>query len=171
MSRTTNTILSPSIPNPQYKKYLKGRLTLTLIIPSHPSRCESWNDYQITCQKPRPRRGRTASRPRLLTPAAASRLRPVCVSPASGLRAARGHHALTFGLRAKTNIFGNVRKIELSSLVQSVVQCASSNTKLKRLSRLTYREVSEPVLRTARSRIKSRPLSLLKEIGSHRGYF
>ena len=47
MSRITNTILSPSIPNPQYKKYLNGRLTLTLIIPSHPSRCESWNDYQI----------------------------------------------------------------------------------------------------------------------------
>ena len=45
MSRITNTILSPSIPNPQYKKYLNGRLTLTLIIPSHPSRCESWNDY------------------------------------------------------------------------------------------------------------------------------
>ena len=44
MSRITNTILSPSIPNPQYKKYLNGRLTL--IIPSHPSRCESWNDYQ-----------------------------------------------------------------------------------------------------------------------------
>ena len=45
MSRITNTILSPSIPNLQYKKYLNGRLTLTLIIPSHPSRCESWNDY------------------------------------------------------------------------------------------------------------------------------
>ena len=44
MSRITNTILSPSIPNPQYKKYLNGRLTL--IIPSHPSRCKSWNDYQ-----------------------------------------------------------------------------------------------------------------------------
>ena len=43
----TNTILSPSIPNPQYKKYLNGRLTLTLVIPSHPSRCESWNDYPI----------------------------------------------------------------------------------------------------------------------------
>ena len=47
MSRITNTILSPSIPNPQYKKYLNGRLTLTLIIPSHPSRCESWNDYPL----------------------------------------------------------------------------------------------------------------------------
>ena len=47
MSRITNTILSPSIPNPQYKKYLNGHLTLTLIIPSHPSRCESWNDYPI----------------------------------------------------------------------------------------------------------------------------
>ena len=45
MSRITNTNLSPSIPNPQYKKYLNGCLTLTLIIPSHPSRCESWNDY------------------------------------------------------------------------------------------------------------------------------
>ena len=43
MSRITNTILSPSIPNPRYKKYLNERLTL--IIPSHPSRCESWNDY------------------------------------------------------------------------------------------------------------------------------
>ena len=42
MSRITNTILSPSIPNPQYKKYLNGCLTLTLI---NPSRCESWNDY------------------------------------------------------------------------------------------------------------------------------
>ena len=55
MSRITNTILSPSIPNPQYKKYLNGRLTLTLIIPSHPSRCESWNDYHylllVTIQK------------------------------------------------------------------------------------------------------------------------
>ena len=50
MSRITNTILSPSIPNPQYKKYLNGRLTLTLIIPSHPSRCESWNDYQLCAQ-------------------------------------------------------------------------------------------------------------------------
>ena len=29
MSPITNTILSPSIPNPQYKKYLNGRLTLT----------------------------------------------------------------------------------------------------------------------------------------------
>ena len=47
MSRITNTILFPSTPNPQYKKYLNGRLTLTLIIPSHPSRCESWNDYRI----------------------------------------------------------------------------------------------------------------------------
>ena len=46
MSRIMNTILSSSIPNPQYKKYLNGRLTLTIIIPSHPSRCESWNDYQ-----------------------------------------------------------------------------------------------------------------------------
>ena len=27
MTRITNTILSPSIPNPQYKKYLNGRLT------------------------------------------------------------------------------------------------------------------------------------------------
>ena len=31
MTRITNTILSPSIPNPQYKRYLNGRLTLTLI--------------------------------------------------------------------------------------------------------------------------------------------
>ena len=44
MTRITNTILSPSIPNLQYKKYLNGRLSLTLIIPSHPSRCVSW-DY------------------------------------------------------------------------------------------------------------------------------
>ena len=51
MSRITNTILSPSIPNPHYKKYLNGRLTLTLIIPSHPSRCESWNDYQKVIAK------------------------------------------------------------------------------------------------------------------------
>ena len=43
MTRITNTILSSSIPNPQYKKYLNGRLTLTLIIPSHHSRCVSWN--------------------------------------------------------------------------------------------------------------------------------
>ena len=47
MSRITNTILSPSIPNSQYRKYLNGHLTLTLIIPSHPSRCESWNDYLV----------------------------------------------------------------------------------------------------------------------------
>ena len=57
MSRITNTILSPSTPNPHYKKYLNGRLTLTLIIPSHPSRCESWNDYHnlghIDGQNPR----------------------------------------------------------------------------------------------------------------------
>ena len=44
MSRITNTILSPSIPKLQCRKYLNGRLTLTLVIPSHPSRCESWND-------------------------------------------------------------------------------------------------------------------------------
>ena len=31
MTRITNTILSPSIPNLQYIKYLNGRLTLTLI--------------------------------------------------------------------------------------------------------------------------------------------
>ena len=41
MSRITNSILSPSIPNPQYKIYLNGRLILTLIIPGHPSRCVS----------------------------------------------------------------------------------------------------------------------------------
>mgnify|MGYP002803566161 FL=1 len=41
MTRITNTILSTSIPNPQYKKNLNGHLTL--IIPSHPSRCVSWN--------------------------------------------------------------------------------------------------------------------------------
>ena len=39
MTRITNTILFPSIPNPQYKQYSNGRLTL--IIPSHPSRCVS----------------------------------------------------------------------------------------------------------------------------------
>ena len=43
MTRITNTILSTSIPNPQYKKYLNGRLTLTLITPNRPSRCVSWN--------------------------------------------------------------------------------------------------------------------------------
>ena len=43
MTRITNTILSPSIPNPQYKIYLNGRLTLTLITPNRPSRCVSWN--------------------------------------------------------------------------------------------------------------------------------
>ena len=30
MTRFTNTILSPSIPNPQYKKFLNGHPTLTL---------------------------------------------------------------------------------------------------------------------------------------------
>ena len=48
MTRITNTILSASIPNPQYKKYLNGRLTLTLIIPSHRSHCVSWN-YNPLC--------------------------------------------------------------------------------------------------------------------------
>ena len=43
MTRNTNTILSRSIPNPQYKIYLNGRLTLTLITPNRPSRCVSWN--------------------------------------------------------------------------------------------------------------------------------
>ena len=43
MTRIMNTILSPSIPNPQYKKYLNGRLTLTLITPNRPSLCVSWN--------------------------------------------------------------------------------------------------------------------------------
>ena len=43
MTRITNTILSPNIPNPQYKIYLNGRLTLTLITPNRPSRCVSWN--------------------------------------------------------------------------------------------------------------------------------
>ena len=43
MTRITNTILSPSIPNPQYKIYLNGRVTLTLITPNRPSRCVSWN--------------------------------------------------------------------------------------------------------------------------------
>ena len=38
MTRITNTILSTSIPNPQYKIYLNGRLTLTLITPNRPSR-------------------------------------------------------------------------------------------------------------------------------------
>ena len=100
--------------------------------------------------------------PALLTPAAASRLRP-----------ARGQHALTFGPRAKTNIFGNARKIELSSLVQSVKTFLLRANELKHSNffNLTYREVSEPVLPAARSRIKSRPWSLLKEFGSHRGYF
>ena len=41
MTRITNTFLSPSIPNPKYKKYLNG--LLTLIIPSHPRRCVSRN--------------------------------------------------------------------------------------------------------------------------------
>ena len=43
MTRITNTILFPSIPNPQYKVYLNGRLTITLITPNRPSRCVSWN--------------------------------------------------------------------------------------------------------------------------------
>ena len=43
MARITNTILSSNIPNPQYKKHLNGRLTLTLITPNHPSRCVPWN--------------------------------------------------------------------------------------------------------------------------------
>ena len=43
MTRITNTILSLSIPNPQYKIYLNGRLTLTLITPNRPSHCVSWN--------------------------------------------------------------------------------------------------------------------------------
>ena len=43
MTRITNTILSPNIPNPQSKIYLNGRLTLTLITPNRPSRCVSWN--------------------------------------------------------------------------------------------------------------------------------
>ena len=43
MTRIANTILSPSIPNPQYKKYLNGRLNLTLITPNRPDRCVSWN--------------------------------------------------------------------------------------------------------------------------------
>ena len=41
MTRITNTILSPSIPNPQNKIYLNG--PLTLITPNRPSRCVSWN--------------------------------------------------------------------------------------------------------------------------------
>ena len=47
MIRITNTILFPSIPNPQYKKYLNGRLTITLITPNRPSRCVSWNYNHI----------------------------------------------------------------------------------------------------------------------------
>ena len=57
----------------------------------------------------------------------ASKTRANCVSPTSGLRLwvlvpAGGPRALhfTFGQRANTNILGNVRKLELSSLVQSV---------------------------------------------------
>ena len=46
MTRIMNTILSPSIPNPQYKKYLNGRLTITPITPNRPSRCVSWNYNQ-----------------------------------------------------------------------------------------------------------------------------
>ena len=43
MTRVTNTILSTSIPNLQYKIYLNRRLTLTLITPNRPSCCVSWN--------------------------------------------------------------------------------------------------------------------------------
>ena len=43
MTHITNTILFPSIPNPQYKKYLNGRLSLTLITPNPPSRYVSWH--------------------------------------------------------------------------------------------------------------------------------
>ena len=50
MTSITNTILSPSIPNPQYKKSVNGRLTLTLITPNCPNRCVSWN-YNRTFPK------------------------------------------------------------------------------------------------------------------------
>ena len=50
MTRITNTILSPSIPNPQYKIYLNGRLILTLITPNRPSRCVSWNYNPVLCK-------------------------------------------------------------------------------------------------------------------------
>ena len=49
MTRITNTIPSASIPNPQYKIYLNGRPTLTLITPNHPSRCVSWNYNHFLC--------------------------------------------------------------------------------------------------------------------------
>ena len=54
MTRITNTILSLSIPNPQYKIYLNGRLTLTLtlITPNRPSHSVSWN-YNPKCTKNR----------------------------------------------------------------------------------------------------------------------
>ena len=47
MKCITNTILFPiSIPNPHYKKYLKGWVTLILITPNHPNRYVSWKHNQ-----------------------------------------------------------------------------------------------------------------------------
>ena len=91
---------------------------------------------EITWQKPHPRRGQTASRPRLLAPADASCLRPARVSTA--IAVAGGPQALCIGFSPAgkrtqlTKNFGSRRKI--STLYENhlrIILLYSNNRKHK----------------------------------------